>query len=394
MDGILSIHLRSNQITLQPAQNDNHGTNSDVSESEQDDDEEDDTMTFKQKMKMRRKKMNAKGGNRSAAGKKNTQFVYNGKNAEIVKRVLQKGSLDEDDIVVLSAWECQIVSIVSSQSSTSGSASTSATAGLKGKDGSGTLSKSKCLPGRSKLIANRKVLGKSHLSLHSSNLKSNPVLKRKTPLHSLKSKNQCASSTTGYVMKRNPPAQPKPKSQGSSMLDKNPLEENDMMESDKAETRSVTVPAHKQASNFQNRIVKKRKLVQGTLSKRTSDPNGNSINLQNDNVFRGAIGTLQAPASIKSILRPHQQTGVVFLWNCLTGACPRLKNLMLSRNEDGDENGNGNVCEMGGGAILADEMGLGKTLMTITTIFALHRRNRNDVSGVSYYCLSKTLYDY
>jgi hypothetical protein len=81
--------------------------------------------------------------------------------------------------------------------------------------------------------------------------------------------------------------------------------------------------------------------------------------------FPGAIGNLDVPHSIKSVLKPHQTKGVTFLWNCLTG--------------------NGKVVsphameKLYKGAILADEMGLGKTLMTIAVICALHRQRREMV---------------
>jgi SNF2 family DNA or RNA helicase len=79
--------------------------------------------------------------------------------------------------------------------------------------------------------------------------------------------------------------------------------------------------------------------------------------------FEGAIGELNAPSSIKTILRPHQQTGIVFLWNCLTSACPKLQKLLQERRVDVsgkyDYGMDGGIChdELRGGAILADEMG-------------------------------------
>ena len=104
-----------------------------------------------------------------------------------------------------------------------------------------------------------------------------------------------------------------------------------------------------------------------------------------DLVFPEAVGTIQLPNSIKSILRPHQRDGVTFLWNCLTGKSATLKSVVQERIEE--ESAHGRIMDdaleetrskMGRGAILADEMGLGKTLMTISIIFATHRKNRND----------------
>jgi hypothetical protein len=67
------------------------------------------------------------------------------------------------------------------------------------------------------------------------------------------------------------------------------------------------------------------------------------------NYFPGAIGKLDVPHSIRSVLRPHQVEGVTFLWNTLTGNGTAAK---VSPHVDNDH-----PCQ---GAILADEMGLGK----------------------------------
>jgi hypothetical protein len=91
------------------------------------------------------------------------------------------------------------------------------------------------------------------------------------------------------------------------------------------------------------------------------------------NYFPGAIGKLDVPHSIRSVLRPHQVEGVTFLWNTLAGNGTAAR---ASPHVDNDH-----PCQ---GAILADEMGLGKTLMTIAIICAFHRQNRDTVrlSGV------------
>jgi DNA repair and recombination RAD54-like protein len=71
------------------------------------------------------------------------------------------------------------------------------------------------------------------------------------------------------------------------------------------------------------------------------------------------------PATLAQTLRPHQVTGVDFLW----------KALLL--NNDSIHNDNNNNNNNSKGAILADEMGLGKTLMTIAVIAAMHRQDRS-----------------
>eukprot|EP00985_Skeletonema_marinoi_P013562 scaffold6749_cov89-Skeletonema_marinoi.AAC.1 len=142
----------------------------------------------------------------------------------------------------------------------------------------------------------------------------------------------------------------------------------------------------------------------------------------NNNFFPGAQGDkINIPNSIREILRPHQREGIAFLWNCVTGVSVGLNNAIVRARQDSvascssslssmgsfdlEEEGDGmdsdveyddcGVASLQGGggggkkkkrgdndtmpkgAVLADEMGLGKTLMTIATIFALHRRQRD-----------------
>jgi len=105
--------------------------------------------------------------------------------------------------------------------------------------------------------------------------------------------------------------------------------------------------------------------ITATNSKDTTNGDGN--------FFPGAIGTLLVPHSIRKSLRPHQIEGVVFLWNCLTGN-GKVASVSDHITEDDEVSPKG--------CILSDEMGLGKTLMTIATISALHRQNRESVSTI------------
>jgi DNA repair and recombination protein RAD54 and RAD54-like protein len=66
------------------------------------------------------------------------------------------------------------------------------------------------------------------------------------------------------------------------------------------------------------------------------------------------VPEISLPATMRQALRPHQVTGVAFLWKALHDTSRR-------------------------GAILADEMGLGKTLITIAIICGMHRRQRDKV---------------
>jgi SNF2 family DNA or RNA helicase len=165
-----------------------------------------------------------------------------------------------------------------------------------------------------------------------------------------------------------------------------------------------------------------------TANTTTSSPTAN-------NFFPGALGDkINMTNSIREIVRPHQREGIAFLWNCVTGVSPGLNNAIVRAQQqqqqsavaanscssslssmgsfdlDDEEMDNsdveyddcgggpsslqggggggggganhnntkkGNEAMMPKGAVLADEMGLGKTLMTIATIFALHRRQRD-----------------
>lgn len=89
-------------------------------------------------------------------------------------------------------------------------------------------------------------------------------------------------------------------------------------------------------------------------------------------LFPDAIGTIDLPHSIATVLQPHQRTGVSFVWNCLTGNAPVSPHASHAENPS-----------YKGGCILADEMGLGKTLMTIATICALYRQKRDTVRSIT-----------
>eukprot|EP00986_Skeletonema_menzelii_P019761 scaffold29106_cov148-Skeletonema_menzelii.AAC.2 len=151
----------------------------------------------------------------------------------------------------------------------------------------------------------------------------------------------------------------------------------------------------------------------------------------NNNFFPGAKGDkINIPNSIRDVLRPHQREGIAFLWNCVTGVSVGLNDAIVRAQKElvggggGGASGSSSLSSMGSfdleeeddadveyddcgvdasiqgaagvggggvnskkkndkvdtmpkGAVLADEMGLGKTLMTIATIFALHRRHRD-----------------
>lgn len=81
------------------------------------------------------------------------------------------------------------------------------------------------------------------------------------------------------------------------------------------------------------------------------------------------LSHLPLPTRVLRALRPHQVTGIDFLYRALT---------TTSRNHHGSGDSGSTI----GGAILADEPGLGKTLMTIAVIAALHRQQRHQVRKI------------
>ncbi|KAG7361602.1 SNF2-related protein [Nitzschia inconspicua] len=93
----------------------------------------------------------------------------------------------------------------------------------------------------------------------------------------------------------------------------------------------------------------------------------------NDTFFPGAIGNPSVPHCIRKVLQPHQVEGVTFLWNCLTGngQVKQVSPHYILYDDTDDESKTYKGC------ILGDAMGLGKSLMTIATICALHKQNRD-----------------
>lgn len=157
--------------------------------------------------------------------------------------------------------------------------------------------------------------------------------------------------TSGWQFNRRPPAQPRTAAV---------VESSD----DRDKTRDV-MPQHSPATlpklplaptkNFSTRSTllsgHKRKLKIPPLPAATTDLHPKSTKLMP--FLPGAIGTLTLPQSIRTVMRPHQQSGVVYLWNCLTGASPHLKRIAEQAGLETTPKG----------AILADSMGMGTLRM-------------------------------
>jgi hypothetical protein len=131
-----------------------------------------------------------------------------------------------------------------------------------------------------------------------------------------------------------------------------------------------------------NHTFKKKRLLQTTRilhPKRTVNKqqivksSQNGISAAESLHFPDAIGTIDLPHSIATALKPHQRTGVTFIWNCVTGNAPVSSHAQRPLDPS-----------YKGGCILADEMGLGKTIMTISAICALYRQKRDSVGSADY----------
>ena len=205
----------------------------------------------------------------------------------------------------------------------------------------------------------------------------NPLVGRKRPLGGLGAGAGSGGIGLGRGLAgRRPPPQPKREADNAMDNDESDDEDEEMGMENMTETKANATVGRGLLSRVPSSLLggggKKRRIVSGrglgaTASTTNSAASSSGAAATVDS-FPGAIGTITAPASIRSILRPHQREGVTFLWNCLTGASPDLRRVA-------EESGAGPAASRG--AILADEMGLGKTLMTITAMFALHRRNRD-----------------
>ena len=345
LDGILTIHPPpANLVMLHP----NCADESDKdSSSDSEEEETSGKLSYNQKMKNMRKKMNKKSKSKSNVG---TQALYSAKNADIVKRIVdQGGSLCDDDIVVLPAWECQIVSAILSSTVTSKSmpgkhiSMSASTASSSSAVININARPSKVLKGSNKFLGKKRPLASNSFSSSA-----NSLLKRKAPLQPVTANNHSkASHARNVTVQRKLPAQPKINTQQEESDDN----DDKPTSSSTTSIRSSIPPSllkqkHISSSQRSLKVVPTR-----TKTTTTNATISSTTTYQNDECFKGAIGNLYVPSSIKSILRPHQQSGIVFLWNCITGSSPKLQKLI--EKSDAGENP---TCSKAG-AILADEMG-------------------------------------
>ena len=291
--------------------------------------------------------------------------VYSGVNNEIARKAFGDDSLigsgscavTEDDVWVLNGqWECQVVTD-SNRSCTQG--------GLKP-----TLSMSTTAPMATKCAGGpslKRVVVRAPLK----SLRANPTeIRQKTCIFSKSPKPSLLSVREAASLKRTTSSaltgaagKMTKDSNGEWHLDK----EEDKAKDDNDETNKPTlgnkIPTSL-LSNKRTRIVPRPTTVRSNKTSHvTANTNASSTG---GGEFPGANG-IQVPPSLRDVLRPHQREGIVFLWNCVTGADEGLRRVLERRRsmeEHGCEEDNGLECaktrEVPRGAVLADEMGLGK----------------------------------
>ena len=173
-----------------------------------------------------------------------------------------------------------------------------------------------------------------------------PVKKQKTLI--------TKTAPSGWQLNRRPPAQPKTAAVVDVSDDKDEKKDvkpqhstNTLLKRQLALTKNRSTPSTLLSG-------RERKIMAPPSSSATTNTPTSTPLIQS---LPGAIGTLTLPQSIRTIMRPHQQTGVVYLWNCLTGSSPHLKRIAKQAG----------LKTIPKGAILADSMGMG-TLHNISHV--------------------------
>lgn len=381
-DGILTIHPPpACTVALHSGDNDDNDDN---------DDEEDHSAKCTTKKAKKQKWNNARKSIANGSHRRKSGVVFSAVNNDLSRRAFDTTTVEggrlgvnEDDVLVLNGqWECQVVALLNSENNAN-----VATAGA-------------AMGGRKSMIMTKKPTMGSSLMVRK------PMPMQRAPLSSLRNKNPLAK-TSGLQSKQTAggggvgggigtkrPLQSLHRTSamgaasatsayGAMKKDKNGewfLEKNDLDDDDDSEdevtaprpSRTDTIPASLRNNPLNKRP---RTIVSAGLNNTNSTTPTNKNKPNND--FPGALGDIiNVPASISTVLRPHQREGIAFLWNCVTGVNGELNRAMerswMNNNSkggtmDGDsEDSDEDVGKKGGGvvvprgAVLADEMGLGK----------------------------------
>ena len=283
IDGILSINIGKQTLSLVCAEND------DSSGDDDDDEEEKGKMTWK-----KRRKKTSKAGPRGV--------VYSGK----LQGELTASGIQENATLVLGTYDVEVVSLRSKPASAPASGK-----GSTVRRGVGSVAATKPTAG----VPVKPAQGfKKTIGLHSVKPRGILPAKRKP--------------VTQPTIKR-PPAQPRK-----------------LLPNESTTQSAIVPPRAKVLRHSSDNVVNSQPAAPKAAVKRPP-PTRWTPPTAVANI--AVLPHIPLPASIRKVLRPHQVTGVDFLWKALT-------------NENG--------------AILADEMGLGKTLMSIAVVSAWHRTQR------------------
>jgi DNA repair and recombination RAD54-like protein len=309
VDGILVVSERQQILSLRCAEDD-------ASSSEDDDTKQ---LTWKE-----RRKQKAKAGPRGV--------VHTGKHADIFEQ-----GIHGDSTIVLGGYEVQIVSLRAPKKAvgkpvgcTSKAGSAFASRSIAQSRTSGILHRKHIAQPRKLATRPAQVAGK--LAIPSSASVGEKVATASPP--------RPPPPRTTLPLKRKSVIQPIRSSKGVANLSPIPVAEN---------TSTLPPPAtrpfvlRKQSINVKSAAGASAN-VKSSLKRST--PSWTPLHAAAGSV----LSHIPIPAGIRSVLQPHQVSGVDFLWRALTT----------------DQ----------GGAILADEMGLGKTLMSISVIAAWYRQRR------------------
>eukprot|EP00804_Cyclotella_cryptica_P029873 CCRYP_010803-RA/>CCRYP_010803-RA protein AED:0.06 eAED:0.06 QI:244/1/1/1/0.75/0.6/5/436/979 len=407
-DGILTVcPPPSCLVTLTSCRDDNEedvaeDDGDDISRSDHNDDDNDESSGNggrgggsshkKRKWNARFKKSKYKASNPHPRSK--SSVLYSGVHPEISRKTFGDAANgatcvdDDDDVWALNGtWECQVMAMMATTTATvnkdSNGGNSSRTGGASSHWNGGSTTtvvrrRAPLMPLRKHPWMNRRPQAK-------------PLLASKCGIGAKKP--AVASSLTATKLSSSASGQREKDANGEWNLAKEENEGHDSDDDEEESSRPTLVKRNVPPSllrNARTRIMARPTVVSqisrgiGTAATNTTITTITS----SPDEFPGASG-IQLPNSLRQALRPHQREGIVFLWNCVTGANEGLRRVFERRimddrdndeTESGGDGGGGGEKRMGQvprGAVLADEMGLGKTLMTIATIYSLHRHQRD-----------------
>jgi DNA repair and recombination protein RAD54 and RAD54-like protein len=297
IDGTLTIDPNNGSLVLRDA-----STNEDDHSESSSDEEETDKAPRKKKMtwKQQKKKMSKSRGEGTASGCGG--IIFSGKNMDVAKK-----SLHEEDVIVLGGYDVQIVSSHSTTASSTNLAAAPPSAATTQpkqppRDGTkiGLQSKKPMLPLKRKAA---------------------PLLSKRLPMTgtsqaaNLAGSNvsTAASKTVGGAAAAGVPL-------ASAVYNNKPIIKQAALSGAKAVLTSKTLnknPIGQPATS--------------SLKRRAVPSSSRSISMSKNHhgpiqaaaapaaPLASVLPHIPLPASIRSTLRPHQVTGVDFIWRCLTG---------------------------------------------------------------------------